>query len=108
MPKFVASGFVASGFTACRPLIVAGLLLGCAEPAVLRAPPGGPTMPEPVAGVVPLPALAEPTGGPLIALPPNQGPGPTALSPNLMPPNLAPAASVIPSAAPRSGRGATP
>ncbi|WP_376092958.1 hypothetical protein ACE7GA_24645 [Roseomonas sp. CCTCC AB2023176] len=87
-----------------RALLPAAFVLGCAEPAVLRAPPGGPSMPEPVLGAsLPLPALAEPTGGPLIALPPNRGDGPTALSPSTLS-----AVPITQTAVPRSGRAATP
>lgn len=87
------------------PLIVAtltvGCLAGCAEPAVLRAGSGGATMPEPASGTVPMPAFAEPTGGPLIALPPARPDGPTAVSP------LSPA-PLTPTATPRSGPGGRP
>lgn len=44
------------------PLLPAFLLLGCAEPAVLRAPLAFPEMEAPPPGG-PLPAVAQPTGG---------------------------------------------
>jgi hypothetical protein len=45
-------------------------LPGCAPPAVLRQPPGGPEMAIPLSGAaVPVTRLAEPTGDPPITLP---------------------------------------
>jgi hypothetical protein len=49
-------------------LVTALLLLGCAEPAVLRAPLAQPEMEAPPSRGGPLPAIAQPTGG-LIELP---------------------------------------
>ncbi|WP_419898939.1 hypothetical protein [Roseomonas sp. USHLN139] len=51
--------------------LLAGLLVtlaGCAEPAVLRAPPILPDMALPP-GTFPVPPVAEPTGDPPITLP---------------------------------------
>ena len=50
--------------------LAAALAAGCATPAVLRRPVGGPAMAGPRAGdPLPVSALAEPTGNPPITLP---------------------------------------
>lgn len=72
-----------------RALILCLLLAACGTPAVLRAPPVQASM-APPSTEPPLPALAEPTGEPRIALP------------------IATPDGFTPPAAPRSGRAVTP
>lgn len=77
--------------------VCCAVLAGCGTPAELRAPVGSATMPEPasLAAGAPLPApgleVVRLTGGPAIAMPP-----------------VSETAPAIPSATPRSDRGATP
>ena len=70
--------------------VVCVFLSACGTPAVLRAPPGRADMSPPQPGLPPIPAIAEPTGQPRIALP------------------VATLDGFTPLAAPRSGRAATP
>ena len=71
-------------------LALALALAGCGTPAVIRAGPGAAGMAPPGPDLPPMPAIAQPTGQPRIALP------------------VATPEGFTPPAAPRSGRAAMP
>lgn len=82
-PVAPPAGFPPGGLLRCAGLGLLLMLAACGMPAVLRGPPDAASMETP--SILPMPAIAEPTGEPPITLQPPTPPAAPRSDPAAMP-----------------------